>query len=229
MGHLDTQYSAFKYLIDLLGPYSFYYAFNEHRAAIDADYWTSAGDNGGFAPVFGQDEKASWKLYADTNANDDWYIIAAGNKARIWTPQNSEYSTVTMKLYLQMNTIVNTQALFGFVDADPAQFFTDYAEPACDSAIFFVDDGIRANFSCRTRDAAEEETDSGVAMAIDTHHLFVIDWTTTSTIFKIDGTTVATHETQVPAVPMIPMLLVRTQIIAEEKGLEIEYVKVEVE
>lgn len=226
---LNSQRSAFKHLFGLLGPYDFYYPFNNNRVAVDADYWTSAGDNGGFDHVFGDDEHIARKLYADTGLNDDWYVHGNGDKNKIWTPNSSEYSKVTAEWYLQMNTIVNTQAFFGLVDADPLNLILQYGEPNISSAIFFIDDGVRANFSCRTRDAAEEESDSGVAMAFDEWHLFVIEWEVASVVFKIDGTIVATHTTQVPAVPCMTMKIIRTEIALEEKGLEIEYVKVTVE
>jgi len=225
---LHSQRSAFKRVFGLLGPYDFYYPFNNNKVAVDADYWTSAGDNGGFDHVFGEDKAIGRKLYADTGDGDDWYVHGNGDKNKIWTPHSHEYSKVTAEWYLKMNTIVDTQAFFGLVDADPLQLITQYGEPAIDSAIFFVDDGIRANFSCRTRHDAEEESDSGVEMIFDEKHLYVIEWQVASLVFKIDGTVVATHTEQVPAKPCMTMMIIKMEG-AGERGLEIEYVKVTVE
>lgn len=228
MSWLDSEKSAFEYLLSYIGPYNSYYTFNIF-GAVDADYWTSAGDvGGGFDIVTGDDEHVSFKLYTSGVNTEEWYIIADGDQARVWAPINSEYDTVTVDFYMKMNTTDNTQALWGLTDADLAQRFITYQEPAIDSAFFYVDDGVEANYFCRSLQAGEEQSSSGVPLDTEAWHTFTLVWTTASVIFKIDDSVVATHSTQVPTTPLMIMMLIKTEE-NNEKGIEIEYVKVTVD
>jgi len=209
-----------------LSPYTLYYPFNSPKAAVDPDWWTAAGDAGGFTVITDDDEPPSRKLYADTAGDNDYYIHGDGIYGRLWNFQSSEYSKVIFEARLKFASVADVKALWGFVKA--GSFPTDYAEPVVDSAIFFLDNvtPVSANFVCRTYDAAEQETASDV-VADTSYHTYKITWTADRVIFEIDGVVKATHETQIPDTPMGLVFLIRTNG-AYEKAVNIEYVKVDV-
>jgi len=205
-------------------PNWFTYYFNHPQAAVDPDFWTSAGDSGGFTIDIVDNEPPSRKLYADTAGGNDWYIHGDGKYCHLWNFQSSIYRRIDFKTRLKMNTTALTQAMWGLFEAFP----TGYSEPAIDCAHFFLDDGIdAANFICRTYDAAEEQT-SGSAFDTTDYHDFELVWSETNVIFTIDDAVVATHATQIPDSPIGIVFLIRTEEAAE-KSMDIEYVDVSVE
>jgi len=205
------------------------YPFNSPAAAVDTDFWTAGGDAGGFTVETGDGNDASRKLYADTAQNNDYYIHGDGKYALLWNPENQTlYSKVIFTAWLWMNTTADTQFLIGLFEA--GSFPTGYAEPLVDCAHFFVDDGVRANYSCRSYDGAEEETDSGVALdtGVANIHRFDIEWDNAQVVFKIDSVVVATHTTRIPDSPMGMVALIRTQDVAgAEKSANIIRMKVQ--
>jgi len=214
---------------DLKTPYGFHYVFNHPQTAVDADYWTAGGDAGGFTVVTADDEPASRKLYADTVQNNDYYIHGDTKYSKLWTFQAGEYSTIIFETKLKISSVTtDIQALFGLFEA--GSFPTGYAEPAVDCAQFFIDDGISANFVCRTYDAAaEEQTASDVALDTSAH-VFRMTLSSANVVFEIDGVVKATHSTTVPDSPMGIVYLVRTEEAAgAERSITPEYIKIEVE
>lgn len=209
-----------------LSPYTLEYPFNSPVAAVDTDYWTAAGDSGGFTVVTEDDEPPSRKLYADTAGDNDYYIHGDTKYNRLWNFQSDKYSKVVFEARLKFISVADVKALWGLVEA--GSFPTDYAEPAVDSALFLLDNvtPVSDKFVCRTYDAAEEQTESDVA-ADTSYHTYKITWTADRVVFEIDGVVKATHETQIPDSPMGLVFLIRTNV-AGEKAVNIEYVKVDV-
>lgn len=70
-------------------------------------------------------------------------------------------------------------------------------EPAIESAQIFYDSAVSANFEARSYQAAEEQTDTGIA-ADTSYHTFRVDIEAAQAKFYIDGNLKATHATQVP-------------------------------
>lgn len=218
-------------LLEILSPYALFYPFNHPQTAVDADYWTVAGDAGGFTVDVDDDEPPSRKLYADTAQNNDYYIHGDVKYNRLWNPvQSPKYSKTIFEARIKLlQTDAEIVLLFGLFEA--GAFPTAYAEPAVDCAHFFYDhDTVATNFVCRTYDAAaEEQTDSTVA-ADTNYHVFRIEWTAASVLFYIDGVLVATHDTTVPDSPMGSVALIRTENAGgAERAMDIEYIDVWVE
>jgi len=210
-------------IIELILPeYCMYYPFNHPVAAIDADFWTAGGDSGGFTVLSGDDDPTGRKLFADTATDNDYYIHGDGKYAKVWNFQSADYSTITFEAKVALGSTADVSMLFGLVNV--ASLPTGYAEPAVDSALFIVDDGVSANFIARTYDAAEEETASDIPLDTDAH-VFKLVWTSADVKFYIDGVLKATHETQVPDSPMAVVFLLRTEADAE-KYANVEYSKV---
>lgn len=212
----------------LLRDYVTFYEFNDNTANNeDTDYWTFGGAvNKSIAVNVTASDPASKKLITSLGGagaqNDDAYIHGDGKYANNMTPNSANYSTVTFETRVKFASTADCQCLFGLDLA--GGMTTTYAEPAQDSALFIIDDGVSANYVCRSYNAAEEETASDVAL--DTSwHKFTIEWTTTSVVFKIDDVTKATHSTQVPDSPLGMIFLIRTQEVAgAEKSITREYV-----
>lgn len=205
-------------------PNWFEYYFNSPVAAVDPDYWTAAGDAGGFIVDSAGTGPPSRKLYADTALNNDYYIHGDGKYAKLWNFQASNYSVITFEARIKMNHNPDTQALLGLFKA--GSFPTGYAEPLVDCAQFFIDDAISPNFVCRSYDAAEQETASG--LALDTsYHTFKFTWESAYVLFYIDDILYARHATQVPDSPLGIVVLIRTEKAGgAERSLDIEYIKV---
>jgi hypothetical protein len=211
---------------------SMYYEFNDQVANNeDTDYWTfgsGAGANNAIDPNATGGDPPSKVLKAskgDAGAqNDECYIHGDGKYAIAVSPAARHYSTVYMETKLKLANTADCQAFWGLdlVGAMTAA----YAEPAHDSIIFFCDDGVGANFMCRTYDAAEEETSSGIAL--DTSwHIYRIEWrflSSPSVTFRIDGSVVSGHVTQVPNSALAPMYIVKTQeATGDERSITREY------
>ena len=211
-----------------LDPNWFTYYFNHPQVAVDTDFWTEGGNGGGsFAIETADDAPPSRILLPNLAANNDYYIHADAKYAKLWNFPADSYRRVTFKTRLMMNTTANTQALWGLFEA--GAFPATYAEPLCDCAHFFLDDGIdAANFLCRTYDAAAEEETAGSAFDITDFHDFSFVWSETSVVFLVDDVVVATHATTIPDSPLGIAFLVRTQD-GGVKSLNIEYVMVSVE
>lgn len=209
---------------ELISPYDFYYAFNHPQAVVDPDYWTPGGDAGGFTVDVVDDEPPSRKLFTPATTNNKYYIHGDAKFSKLWNFQASAYDVITVEIRLKANTNLDTQALWGLFEA--GSFPADYAEPAVDCAHFFLDDGISANFVCRTYDAAEEQTASNIAL--DTaYHTFKTVWGSGQVTFLIDEVFKARHTAQIPDSPMGLVILIKTQADAE-KSLDLEYIKVNV-
>lgn len=211
-------------------PNYFTYYFNSPVAAVDTDFFTEGGDGGGGFTIDTVDnEPPSRKLYTLGTINSKYYIHGDGKYAKLWNLASSAYRRVHYVTRLKANQHgSNILALFGLFEA--GAFPTDYdpaAKPTCDSAYFCIDVDTNANFLSRSYDAAEEETDSGVAID-SAYHKFEIIWAETSVILLIDDDVVATHSTQIPDSPLGLVYLVKTEENAE-KSKDIEYVEVSVE
>ena len=211
-----------------LDPQYFTYYFNHPQTAVDTDIFTEGGDaGGGFTVDTVDDEPPSRMLFTQNVLNNDYYIHADTKYAKLWNFLSDTYRRISFKTRLKMNTTADTQALWGLFEA--VAFPTTYAEPVCDCAHFFIDDGVDAsNFVCRTYDAAAEEQTSGSAFDTTDYHDFEFLWAETSVIFTIDDVVVATHATTIPDSPLGIVFLIRTQGAAV-KSMDIEYVEVIVE
>ncbi|GAI05790.1 unnamed protein product [marine sediment metagenome] len=199
----------------------FYDDFN--RTAEDTDVWTSGGDAGSFTRVTDLSEPTKWRLATGNTIDDDRYIhgdAVPGNKE--FSIFEDGYTTVTWEARLSFTSVVDISALWGLF-LNPV---VDYAEPATRCAHFFADPAITNTFRARSLEAAEEETDTLVALDTD-YHKFKMVWTATSVLFYIDDVLVATHATQVPDAGMITELLIRTEAVAF-KNMNIDYNRVEV-
>lgn len=200
---------------------NFYDEFN--RSAEDTDVWTSGGDAGG---TFLKEETTvrgtMWEITTGNVINEDWYIHGGDsilNKA--FTPYEDGFSTVTWEAIVRVDSAADISSFIGLIQTP----ITGYAEPAAICAHFLIDQGVSATFRARTYQAAEEETDTLVAL--DTgYHKFKIVWTAASVLFYIDDILVATHATQVPTYPMVSEILHRTEA-AFARVLSVEYVHVE--
>ena len=215
-------------LRSVLDPNWFTYYFNSPVAAVDPDFFTEGGNGGGsFAIETADDAPPSRILLPNLAANNDYYIHADAKYAKLWNVPADSYRRVTFKTRLMMNTAANTQALWGLFEA--GAFPATYAEPVCDCAHFFLDDGVDAtNFVCRTYNAAAEEQTSGSIFDTTDFHDFEFVLAETSVIFMIDGVTVATHSTTIPDSPLGIVFLVRTQD-GGAKSINIENVEVSVD
>ena len=222
-----TSTESLKDIVADLVPHRLYYPFNHPQAAVDVDYWTAAGDAGGFIVITAADEPPSRKLYADTAQNNDYYIHGDAKYNMLWNFQAADYTKIVFECKLKFVSTAEVQALWGLFEA--GGFPVDTQQPLVDCAHFILDDGVDTNFVCRTYDAAEQETNSDIALDTSAH-VYLMEWTTASVIFKIDGVTKATHSTQVPDSPMGLVFSIRTEEAAgAEKSMSIEYVKVHVE
>ena len=212
----------------LLFKTSMYYEFNDQVANNeDTDYWTfgsGAGANNAIDPNSTADDPPSKILKAskgDAGAqNDECYIHGDAKYAIAVSPNARHYNTVYFETKLKLSGVATIAAFWGLdlVGAMTAA----YAEPAQDSAIFFIDTGVDANVNCRTYDAAEEQT---LGIAGDTSwHVYRIKWTTGGVYFYIDGALVQSHTTQVPDQPLAPMFIVKTlEATGDERSLTREY------
>jgi len=211
-----------------LSEYALMYPFNHPAVAVDADYWTAAGDAGGFTVITDDDEPPSRKLYTDTAQNNDYYIHGDGKYGRLWNFQSGDYTKIIFETRMKFAITTDVQALWGLFEA--GAFPTGYVEPLVDCAQFFLDDGVSNNFVCRTYDADEQETASDVALDDTSYHIFKMEWTSADVKFYIDGTLKATHSTQVPDSPAGLVFLIRTEEgTGAERAVNIEYAKVRVE
>ena len=203
-----------------LNKLNFYDEFN--RTAVDATVWTSGGDAGSFELIAGNDLPTIWALITGNVTDNDRYIHGEGlTENKHFTPFEVGYTTVTWKARIAFSSVASISALFGLVSGA----IVDYAEPAGDCAHFLADPAITNTFRARSWNAAEEETDTLVALDTALHR-FRIEWTGPSILFYIDDVLVATHDTQVPDIRMTSELLIRTEANAE-KRLLMDYVHVE--
>lgn len=198
----------------------FYDDFN--RPEEDTDVWTSGGDAGTFLLSTAGLQPTAWRLTTGGTINDDRYIHGRdviNNK--MFTPYEEGIDTVTWEARVRVNQATVLSAFIGTLrDA-----ITDYAEPPSSCAHFLIDPVITNTFRARTRAAAEEETDTLVALDTD-WHTFRIVWTIASVLFYIDDVLVATHAAQVPNCAHTSEFLIRTEA-AGLKWMDIDYVHVE--
>lgn len=200
-----------------LFPLNFYDEFN--RSAEDTDIWTHGGDGGAFNPDTTSDLASTWYLITGNVIDNDEYIHGDGIYNKRFTPFEVGYTTVTWETRIRFVSIADISAFWGIFTAPP----TDYEEDNTPLAQFLADPGISATFRARTWGAAEEETDTLVALDTD-FHTFKIVWTATSVLFYIDNALVATHVTQVPGRPLTSALLIRTEAVAS-KYMYLDYVR----
>ncbi|GAH93512.1 unnamed protein product, partial [marine sediment metagenome] len=156
------------------------------------------------------------------NIGEDWYLHGEGvAKNFYFTPWEHGYSKVTLEMRLALLDAAGVQALMGLLQT----VITDYAEPAANCAHFLVDTAVSATFRARTYQAAEEETDTLVALDTD-FHVFKIIWSRTNVLFYIDDVLVATHATQVP-VPSLFIELVVRSLAGGVRAIDIDYIYAE--
>ncbi|GAI01515.1 unnamed protein product, partial [marine sediment metagenome] len=137
-------------------------------------------------------------------------------------PSREGYESVTWLSHLSLVMITDISAFWGLIMTP----ITDYAEPAARCAHFLADPAITNTFRARTYQAAEEETDTLVALDIAFHD-FKIIFTATSVVFYIDDVVVATHVTQIPNAQMVTEYLMRTEAAAA-KTMQIQNLSVEI-
>jgi len=223
---LETRLSAARaLLLDTLGSYgrlSFYDEFNSNL--IDTNIWMITLDGTGSLVIVSGDPSPSGYRFTTGNAIDeDAGIHGAGvihNK--MFSPAEEGYTTVTATFRVKLIDMADVSVLLGLFTTG----LTDYAEPISDCVQFLIDPAITNTFRARSYDAAEEETDTLVAL--DTAwHTFRIEWAAASVLFYIDDVLVATHAVQVPGQVLIPSILIRTEANAI-KRMDIDYVRVEV-
>jgi len=201
---------------------NFYDDFN--RTAEDTDVWTSGGEAGGsFTASVLDNDPTAWKLVTGTAVNDDYYIHSGlVVKGKYFTPFEDGYTTVTFEARIKLSSLADISALLGLYRA--AQ--TDYTQYPAACVQFLIDPVISATFRARSYEAAEEETDTLVALDTEWHKLKIV-WTRTSVAFYVDDVLKATHSAQVPSYPALAELLVRTEVTAA-KTMYIDKVSVEV-
>jgi len=192
--------------------------------AIDATIWTDGGEVGGAFSRSPLQGSTIWQIQTGNVVDDDWYISAGGiTKNRSYNPGEEGYTTITWEARLSLPSIVDISSLWGLFYAVQA----NYLEPNVHCVQFFADPAISGTFRARTFAAAEEETDTLVALDTDLHD-FKIVWTLTSVLFYIDGVLVATHATQVPSRTCFTEVLLRTEDNAT-KYLYLDLVRIEVD
>lgn len=200
---------------------NFYDEFN--RAGEDTDVWTSGGDAGSFSRLSGLSVPTYWQLATGNVIDNDRFIHGdAVINNKYFTPFELGYTTITYEARIAVASIVDISATIGLF----LQPLEDYAEPATRCAHFLMDPAITNTFRARTYDAAEQETDTLVALDTS-YHKFVMIWTRTSVAFYIDDVLVATHATQVPEAPMHLGFLLRTEAAAA-KYMQLQSVHVEI-
>ena len=200
--------------------FNFYDEFD--RTGEDTDVWDSGGDAGSFTIVTDLAEPTKWRILTGNVADNDRYIHGDGViKNKEFSIFEVGYGTVTWEARLSFTSIADISALWGLFTVPP----TDYTEPVTRCSHFLADPAISATFRARTYEAAEEETDTLVAL--DTaYHKFTIVWTAASVLFYIDDVLVATHATRVPDAGQVTDILIRTEAAAT-KGINVDYVRVE--
>lgn len=200
---------------------NFYDDFN--RTAEDTDVWTSGGDDGSMYPMIDLAGPTAWTMVTGLVIDNDRYIHGGANKLnKRYSINEDGYDTVTWKATLGLRTWFADVSLFlGLINT----VIVDYAEPTR-AAHFFADAAVSANFLARSHEAAEEETDTGVAVDAAMHD-FKIVWTAASVLFYIDDVLVATHAAQVPTRAMVSEILLRTEA-ASARYLVMDRVAVEV-
>lgn len=206
----------------ILATKRFLYFIDEFaRAGLDAQLWTPTLDGAGsFVPYLGSDSYPScFRLLTGNVIDNDSVIIGDVLKNRNFTPFEDGLTTVTWEARLAFSSIADISSFWGLINTAT----TAYAQNMTRSCHFFADPAVNANFNCRTHQAAEEATDSGVALDTAWHD-FKIVWGRTSVLFYIDDVLVATHVTQVNLRSTIQHFLIRTEAAAT-KGMFIDKVK----
>lgn len=192
------------------------------RAGVDTDLWSATLDGGGtWAPHLGNDSfPTCFLLFTGNVIDNDSVIVGDVLKNRNFSPSEDGFTTVTWECRMAFNSVADISAFWGLLNA----VTTGYAQNMTRACHFFADVAVNVNYNCRSHNALEETTDSGVAL--DTaFHTFKIVWTTTSVLFYIDDVLVATHITQVNLRSAIQHFLLRTEAGAT-KGMFIDKVKV---
>lgn len=198
------------------------YWFND--MAVDANYWTSGGDAGGVCrPDAYADFPPIFALVTGGGLNDDWYIYSA-NRGKFFSPWSTGYSKVVWEARVRFGYLADYAVFLGLIKMDVP--ITGYAEPLVLCAHFFVDTSVGPNIYARSYNAAEEQTDTGVALAVGWNKLR-IEWTASTVRFYIDDVLVATHTTQIPNRPCLTEFLVRA-LVAAIRTVDLEYVDVSV-
>jgi len=183
-----------------------------NRVAADTEVWTDNADGGGSFNIgtFATGPTA-WDIKTGNVIDEDSSINGDATKNRRFTPYELEFNTVTWETILALISVVDISAMWGLLSTVPVS----YAEPTSPCAHFIADPAITNTFRARSYAAAEEETDTLVAL--DTSpHTFKIVWTSTSVLFYIDDVLVATHAAQVPNIPLVTTYLIRTEAAAEK-------------
>ncbi|GAI00858.1 unnamed protein product [marine sediment metagenome] len=199
---------------------NFFDEFN--RAVEDTDVWTFGSDGGSFNDMALASEGTIWNLMTGGVIDNDAYIHGDGcTRNKYCTPFELGYDTVTWEARLRVAWATNQSAFYGLIDVP----ITDFAEPVSDCAHFLVDTTIGATFLARSHQAAEEQTDTGIALD-GLFHRFKIIWSRTQVLFYIDDVLVATHAAQVPTEPGTSELLARTEQ-AVAQNTYIDYVRME--
>lgn len=192
-----------------------------NRAAMDAEIWTPTLDGTGSWQVYpsSDDYPTTWRLRTGNVIDNDSVIhgMGPGNlKNRFFTPFEEDKTLVTWITKLLFNSVADISAFWGLLNAATVA----YAQNMTRCAHFFADVAVNVNFNARTHEAAEEVTDTGVALDTNFHD-FKIVVGRTSVLFYIDDVLVATHVTQVPPRPIASHFLLRTEAAAT-KGMFID-------
>lgn len=194
------------------------------RGAVNAAVWTEGGDDGAWAPGLIAGESSCWRLLTGAVLNQDRYIVGIQNVENgFFSIDEEDADTVTWMCRAKFVHTTNIACMYGMMPTPQL----NYVEPVIDCAHFFIDTAIGNNYICRTYNAAaEEQTDSGIAIDTD-YHVFAMIWTAASVLFYIDGALVATHAVTVPDQPMGTGITLRT-LEAAAKEMRIDYIRVEV-
>jgi len=158
----------------------------------------------------------------------------AGNFSGLQSDLSSVKGSDTWTAKIRAVFPISTANRIGVIGMEDAQGFGDSTTIAgievflFDSAIFTFDPARSANwFAVTTSAGTKTETDTGVAPTADIYQDFEIIYTpATNTVFKINGSTVATHTTNLPNALLSIVSAVWTKN-AGSKALETDFWQIE--
>ncbi len=187
--------------------------------------WDEFGTNNGSidAPGFDTNSKGTMGWQTSGVSGERQGIITTSGE--LFTGGDS----YTLKWNFKLDNATDTLATMGGTNGQTVNGTTANAvESFSDGAWFSLDSATSTNWICKTRDNGGEvqTTNSGVAGNSSFNDFEIVVTRGSNVVFKINGTTVATHSTEVPDDGNDMMISINNKT-ANSQDIEIDYILIE--